>query len=150
MRILLTNGLLARGTGTETLVRDLAPALRRRGHEVVCYAPELGWMAGRVRATGTPVVDSVAALQEKPDVIHGHHSGPTMIALARFPDVPAVFVCHDWSALHDEPPLHPRIRRYLYVRHVLRERLVSEAGVAPDLVRFWGNCVDLHRLGSPR
>ena len=73
-----------------------------------------------------------------------------MMALARFPDAPAVFVCHDWTSVYDDPPLHPRIHRYLYVRHVLRERLVSEANISPDRVQFWGNTVDVSRVGQPK
>jgi hypothetical protein len=150
MRILVTNFSLTEGTGTETAVLDLALALRRRGHTVICYAPHLGRSAARVRATGTPVVDTIDAIGEAPDIIHGHHSGPTMVALARFPGVPAIFVCHDWSSVHDDPPLHPRIRRYFYVRHVLRERLVAERGISPRQVGFLPNVVDLARLPPPR
>jgi hypothetical protein len=36
-------------------------------------------------------------------------------------------------------------RRYLHVRHVLRERLVSENAIAPERVIFWGNTIDLKR-----
>jgi Glycosyltransferase Family 4 len=150
MRILFTNISLTEGTGTETAILDLAMALRRRGHTVVCFAPNLGQLAARVRATGTPVVNTIDAIAEAPDIIHGHHSGPTMVALARFPDVPAIFVCHDWSSVHDDPPIHPRIRRYAYVRHVLRERLVSEKGIPPKQVLFLPNAVDPARLGPLR
>jgi hypothetical protein len=150
MRILLTNIAIADGTGTETAILDLAIALRRRGHTVICYAPTLGRMAERVRSTGTPVIDAIEQIGEAPDIIHGHHGGPTMIAMARFQDVPAIFVCHDWSSVHDDPPIHPRIRRYAYVRHVLRERLISERGISPNRVIFLNNAVDLDRLGPPR
>ena len=150
MRILLTNICLCDGTGTETLIRDLSLALRRRGHVVICFAPAIGRIAAQIRATGTPVVQSLAAIAEAPDVIHGHHSGPTMTALARFPDAQAVFVCHDWTSVYDDPPLHPQIGRYLYVRHVLRERLVSEKNIPPDRVQFWGNTTDLTRVDHPK
>jgi hypothetical protein len=147
MRILITNISLTEGTGTETAVLDLAVALRRRGHTVVCFAPVLGQSAARVRATGTPVVNTIDAIAETPDIIHGHHSGPTMVALTRFTNAPAVFVCHDWSSVHDDPPIHPRIRRYAYVRHVLRERLVSEKAIPPSQVLFLPNAIDPARLG---
>jgi hypothetical protein len=150
MRVLLTNISIANGSGTETAILDLAIALRRRGHTVICFAPVLGRLAERIRSTGTPVVDSIEKIGEAPDIIHGHHSGPTMIAMARFRDVPSIFVCHDWSSIHDDPPIHPRIRRYAYVRHVLRERLISEKGISPNRVIFLNNAVDLDRLGPPR
>ena len=56
MRILLTNLVLSDGSGTETLIRDLSLALRRRRHAVICFAPALGRVAAQIRATGTPVV----------------------------------------------------------------------------------------------
>jgi hypothetical protein len=146
----LTNLTLSDGSGTETLTRDLALALRRRGHSVVCFAPSIGRIAAEIRATGTAVVRSLLDVSESPDIIHGHHSGPTMMAIARFPNAQALFVCHDWSSVYDDPPRHPRLRRYLYVRHVLRDRLVSERGIAPHLVAFWGNTVDLARAAEPR
>jgi hypothetical protein len=150
MRILLTNIKLCDGSGTETLIRDLSLALRHRGHVVICFAPTIGRLAAEIRATGTPVVQSLETLAEAPDIIHGHHGGPTMMALARFRDARAVFVCHDWGSVYDDPPRHPRIGRYLYVRHVLRERLVSENALAREQVTFWGNTIDLDRVGGAK
>ncbi len=147
MRILLTNKQLVGETGTETVVRDLVVGLRRSGHTVVTYAPQVGRSAALIRATGSPVVTSVLEIAEAPDIIHGHHTAPTMAALARFPNVPAVFVCHDFSADHDDPPDHPRIRRYLYVRESLRGRLCDERGIDPAQTALWMNTVDLHRVG---
>jgi hypothetical protein len=149
MRILLTNKQLVGGTGTETLVRDLVVGLRRKGHTVVAYSPRVGRAAAMIRASGTPVATSVAEIAEPPDIIHGHHTGPTMAALVRFRKVPAVFVCHDFSSEYDDPPLHPRIRRYLYVRDALKGRLCDEHGVDPAQTTHWMNTVDLHRIGPP-
>lgn len=147
MRILLTNKQLIGGTGTETIIRDLAVGLRRNGHTVVTYSPQVGRAAATIRATGTPVATSVADIAEAPDIIHGHHTGPTMAALARFRKVPAVFVCHDFSSEYDDPPLHPRIHRYLYVRDSLRGRLCDERGIDPARTIRWLNSIDLQRIG---
>jgi hypothetical protein len=149
MRILLTNKQLVGGTGTETVVRDLVVGLRRSGHTVVTYAPQVGRAAAMIRATGSPVATSVLEIAEPPDIIHGHHTGPTMAALARFPNVPAVFVCHDFSTEYDDPPVHPRIRRYLYVRDSLRGRLCDERGIDPARTALWMNTIDLNRVGPP-
>lgn len=146
LRILMTNAALTGRSGTETLVRDMVLALRRRGHSVATFAPVVGPAAAEIRATGSPVLTSLASL-EQPDIIHGHHTGPTIAALARFPGTPAVFACHDFTSELDAPPLHPRIRRYLYVRQGLRGRLVDEGGVAPGSVAFWSNTIDLQRVG---
>jgi hypothetical protein len=148
MRILLTNKQMVGGTtGTETVVRDLVVGLRRSGHTVVTYAPQVGRAAAVIRQTGSAVATSLLDVAETPDIIHGHHTGPTMAALARFPNVPAVFVCHDFSAEYDDPPLHPRIRRYLYVRESLKGRLCDERGIDPAQTSLWLNTIDLHRIG---
>ncbi|GAA4124389.1 glycosyltransferase [Aminobacter aganoensis] len=147
LRILMTNAVLTGRSGTETLVRDMVLALRRRGHSVATFAPVTGPAAAEIRATGSPVVTSLATLGEVPDVIHGHHTGPTIAALVRFPGTPAVFACHDFASHQDAPPVHPRIRRYLYVRSVLRGRLVDENGLPPSRVTCWPNTIDLNRVG---
>lgn len=148
LKILFTNLVLRGRSGTETLTRDVVLALRRRGHSIVVFAPHVGRVAAEVRATGTPVVNSLTDLPEIPDIIHGQHTGPTLAALLRFPDTPAVFVCHDFSSEHDDPPVHPRVRKYLYVRNTLRGRLVDEHGISPSQVAFWPNTVDLVRIGK--
>ncbi|MBB4651574.1 hypothetical protein GGQ99_003341 [Aminobacter niigataensis] len=147
LRILMTNAVLTGRSGTETLVRDTVLALRRRGHSVVTFAPVTGPAAAEIRATGSPVVTSLAPLSEVPEIIHGHHTGPTIAALVRFPGTPAVFACHDFASDQDAPPVHPRIRRYFYVRSVLRGRLVDENGLPPSRVTFWPNTIDLKRVG---
>lgn len=147
LRILMTNTVLTGRSGTETLVRDMVLALRRRGHSVATFAPVTGPVAAEIRATGSPVVTSLASLSEVPDIIHGQHTGPTIAALVRFPGTPAVFACHDFANDQDAPPVHPRIRRYLYVRSVLRGRLVDENGLPPSRVTFWPNTIDLNRVG---
>ena len=89
LRILVTNIALHGRSGTDTLVRDHVLALRRRGHSVVTFSPTIGRAAAEIRATGSPVATSLAAIGETPDIIHGHHNGPTMAALTRFPGTPA-------------------------------------------------------------
>ncbi|MBE1204376.1 glycosyltransferase [Aminobacter carboxidus] len=121
-------------------------ALRRRGHSVTAFAPIVGPAIGEIRATGSPVATSLSSL-EAPDIIHGHHTGPTIAALARFPGTPAIFVCHDFSSELDAPPIHPRISRYLHVRAALRGRLVDECGIEASKVKFWPNTIDLQRIG---
>jgi hypothetical protein len=49
MRILLTNIKLCDGSGTETLIRDLSLALRRRGHVPPGWSLRLLWRALQAR-----------------------------------------------------------------------------------------------------
>jgi hypothetical protein len=146
LRILITNMVLLGRSGTETYVRDLAGALRRRGHQPIVYAPRLGPIAEEVRDAGTPVWQRLADLETPPDVIHGHHNLPTMAALLRFPRAPAAFVCHSGTFWADAPPLFPRIRRYVAVDLSGRDRLVTGHGIPESRVQVIYNAVDLDRF----
>src|SRR5262245_59450333 len=130
LRVLITNLSLSARSGTELYTRDLAVELRRLGHAPAVYSPMLGSVADEVRAAGVGVLDDLARLEGAPDVIHGHHHPETMTALLHFPQTPALFVCHDRTAWHDQAPRFPRIRRYVAVDENCRERIAEEAGVA--------------------
>jgi len=140
LRVLVTNISLAGRSGTEFFTRDLAHGLRATGHVPVVYTPDPGSVADEIRAAGIEVVCDLDRLSEPPDIIHGHHAGPAMESVIRFAGVPAVFVVHDRTAWHDEPPRHPRIRRYVAVDANCAERLDG----LPDCVIH--NAVDLDRF----
>src|SRR4051794_31662301 len=92
LTILITNIALFTRSGTEVVVEQLSDGLRRRGHRPVVFAPLLGPLAAKMRARGHVVIDKPIGLPTRPDVIHGHHTGPVMAALAANPRVPALFV----------------------------------------------------------
>src|ERR1700683_5176400 len=94
MRILITNLFVANRSGTETVVELLADGLRRHGHAPMVLAPTLGPQADGMRARGHVVVDRVAALPARPELIHAQHTPVALSALAAFPEVPVVFSCH--------------------------------------------------------
>jgi glycosyltransferase involved in cell wall biosynthesis len=146
LRVLFTNLTLASRTGTELYVKEAALGLLRRGHVPVVYTPDPGEIADEIRAATVPVVDDLARIGVRPDVIHGHHHQQTMAALLRFPGVPAVFLAHDWMAWHDAPPVFPRILRYVAVDGTNRDRLVMENAIPEERVRVHLNWVDLERF----
>ncbi len=143
--VLLTNLILSERSGTEVFTEMLADGLRRAGCRVVVHAPVCGPQAEAMRARGFVVVDRIAAVPVRPDVIHGHHLQPMLAALVAFPGVPGVFLCHDASAANSRPPRHPGLRRWLAVDELCRDRLVSE-GVKRDAVGILPNPIDLRRL----
>ena len=145
MRILITNIMLAMRTGTEVFVEQLADWLRQQGHTPVLYAPLIGPLGEEMRRRGHRVHDRIEQLQEPPDVIHGHHSGPTMTALAAFPAVPALFVSHSVAAEFDRPPVHPNILRYFAVSFLVRERWANRE-VPINRIGILRNPVDLNRF----
>lgn len=149
--MLLTNATLAGRSGTETVIRDLALALLRAGHLPMVYSPWLGPIADELRRASIPVAQNIDAIRETPDVIHGHHVIQTAVAAVRFPTVPAIFVCHDFTAWHDVPPRLPNLRAFVTISDGFRERLVVEEGVAPSDVWLIPNAVDVNRFrpGAP-
>jgi hypothetical protein len=96
------------------------------------YARSAGQVADEIAALGIPVETDLHRLPATPDVIHGHHHLETIEAIQRFPMTPALFVCHDVNAWHDQVPRHPNIRRFVAVGLNARRRLLR------DWLRTWG------------
>ena len=144
--MLLTNLKLEARTGTELYVRDLALGLLAKGHRPVVYSPRLGKLAREIRAETIPVVDELSQSSVTPDIIHGHHANETLTALLHFPNVPAVFFCHDWYFGEDFPPPFPRILRYVAVDQSCFDKLVCECGVPEERVRILHQFVDLEQF----
>ena len=149
LKVLITNAMLAGRTGTELYVRDVALRLLALGHTPIVYSTNLGQLAGEIRDATIPVVDNLDAISTSPDIIHGHHTLETMTALLRFPNVPAVYFCHDWYAKVDSPPQFPRILRYVAVDQTCHDKLVFEHAISEDRVRMLFSFVDLERF-KPR
>lgn len=146
LRILITCEMLSRRGGTELYVRDVALSLLRLGHTPVVYTSRPGKIAAELRDMTVPVVDRLDALAAAPDLIYGQHHLPTMMALLRFADAPAVYVCHDWYGQNAFAPRFPRILRFIAVDAPCRDRLVCEDGVDESRVLLLPNFVDLDRF----
>lgn len=147
LRVLITNNTLDARAGSELYVRDLALGLLRRGHAPVAYSSVLGEVAHELAAASIPVLNDLRSLAVVPDVIHAHHHLDAMSAMLRFPDVPAVYVCHGWQPWEEQPPVFPAIRRYVGVDDVCTERILTTPGVEAERVRTVYNAVDLTRFG---
>jgi len=149
LRILITNNTLNERSGSELYVRDLAIALVRRGHNPIAFSPDLGTVARELERATVPVIDDLSKLGEPPDIIHGQHHLETMTAVLRFPQTPAIFVCHGWLPWQENPPVFPSICRYVAVDDLCRERLLTTDGVELKKVSTIYNFADLDRF-SPR
>jgi glycosyltransferase involved in cell wall biosynthesis len=149
LNILITNRILAGRSGTEVVVRDLCSAFTKRGHHPMVYSPTLGPTAEELRADGIEVYRDIREIDRIPDVIHGHHHPQTLIALLRFPNTPAIFVCHDAVSWHDDPLIFPRVLRYVAVDNRCRRRLEHKPQIRPESIRLVLNAVDLSRF-APR
>jgi len=145
-RVLIATITLAGRTGTATYTRDLALALLRRGHLPIVYAGESGPLSDELRRATIPVVHDLEEVGAPPDVIHGHHHLETLIALTRYPRVPALFVCHDSVTFHSIPPVGPRIGMYVAVDRNCRDRMIFEHGIAETSIHVLTNAADMHRF----
>jgi Glycosyltransferase Family 4 len=146
LTVLITNIAFAFRSGTEIVVDQIARGLSRRGHRPIVFAPYVaGALAEELRRNGIAVVDRLNQIGFKPDIIHGQHNVATVMALAAFPSCPALFSCHDFVAMKDRAPLLPRIRRYLAVDEVCRERLIGD-GVPEDKIDIVYNAVELEQF----
>jgi hypothetical protein len=149
LRILITNNTLDTRAGTELYVRDIATALLGRGHTPIAFTTLTGDVARELRQATIPVIDDLDALAAPPDIIHGQHHLETMMALLRFPETPAIYVCHGWLPWEESPPRFPRIMRYIAIDDTCRDRLLYEGAIPGDRVQVLLNFVDLNRF-QPR
>ena len=148
LRVLITNINLWPPSGTALYTRDLALELQRQGHGPVVFSSTSGGVADELRDAGIEVTDRLRRVQETPDIIHGHHYAPTLVALRRWPTVPAIHVCHDHTSPNDRTPIHPNIRRHLGVSRVCVQRLIDD-GVPASRAELVLNFVDLARFSAP-
>jgi hypothetical protein len=146
MRILITNRGLVRRAGTELFVRDLAFALKARGLEPVCFAPDTGEVAEEIRAAGIEVESDLDRL-DPPDLIHAQHHPAAAAAFSAFPETPAVFVCHGVKPWPEAPLARfPNIRAYVAVDQACADFLVETHDVPRRLISVIRNGVDLQRF----
>jgi hypothetical protein len=148
LAILLTNIWLENRGGSEIVTRDLALGLLRRGHRPIVYSPTLGLVAQDIMTRGIPVIDDLRQIGESPDLIHGHHSIPCGEALIRFPQVPAIYMCHAFDFWVEAPIHFPQIAVYAAPDEACRDRLVHREGIDPKHVVMLPNAVDLSRIPS--
>ena len=144
--VLITNYSLTAPGGSEMYVYDLATRLLERGHQPVVYSQRLGMIAERLLNATIPVIDDLNQLGRIPDIMHCHPSLASAAALLRFPETPAVYVCHDWAWHHDTPPRIKRIRQLIAVDSTIAERLTNREGRKPEEVIVVRNGVDLRRF----
>jgi hypothetical protein len=146
--VLITNITMWPPSGTVLYVRDLALELKRQGHIPTIFSSTSGGLVTDLRGAGIEVTDNLRRIRTTPDIIHGHHHAPTLVALQRWPTVPAIFVCHGHTSPDDRAPIHPGIRRYFGVSGVCVQRLIRD-GSPEKLTDLLLNFVDTVRF-KPR
>ena len=146
LNILLAMCYLAHRTGAELFTRDIALWLRHRGHSVTVFATTFGEMADELRHESIACITDPQLMMRRPDIIIGNTHHETVRAILRFPDVPALSICHDRSHEHGRPPRLSQVRQFIAVDENCAERLYHENGIAPEQVHVIANGVDLQRF----
>lgn len=149
MKILMVNHTLDHYAGTETFTYALACELKRLGHGVICFSPQLGRLTDRLREANIAVSNNLAALPGDIDVIHAHHRHESLLAFARFPDKPMILVCHGVLPWQEQPFLSRlNIHRYVVVSEEVRDHLLRHHQIDRTDVQILRNGIDLSRFSS--
>lgn len=146
MKIAIATIKMSTRTGTEMVTVDLALGLRRRGHEVFVFTSELGETAEELRAKDIVVIDDLRNAPFEPDVIHANQSAVLLQALIRFRRAVGVYVGHDATFFQNAPVDLTRIRAYVAVDRINRERIERQVPRVKGAVRLIHNAVDLGRF----
>ena len=149
MRVIITNCILANRTGAELFVHDLAFSLKEKGHSIIAFAPIMGELAEELKTHSIECTTDLASIHSSPDIIISNSYYETVACLARFPDIPAISVCHDSFALQGQPPKFSRIFRYVAVDKNCHERVQQELNFPENEITIIQNGVDLARF-QPR
>jgi hypothetical protein len=78
-----------------------------------------------------------------PGLIHGQHHLGTMTALTAWPGVPGMYFFPGVRPFDEQPPRHPRLRRYLTMAAINGDWLAEAAGVEASRVVTVPNWFDL-------
>jgi len=166
LKILLGNNTFDILAGTEIWMLTLATELRKLGHEVTAYSPQLGFIATKMEAIGAKCIKDVVGqgssakafnfiLEEKRstnyDIIICNHNEITKYLKEKLPNVPIIATVH--GIIHKNPetgeiyPEHPvtefKVDKYLAVSEEVQDLLMSVYGIQAKVFR---NFFDLDRF----
>ena len=146
LRILMSNFTLAGRSGTETFLHDLSIELLHRGHEPHLFSMRCGKLSENLQERGIRVYSHPDDIDVIPDVLHCQHTFETFILINKFPNVPAIYVCHDRIIWFDAPPPFIESMTYVAVDHCCRERFAESCGSSDVNSQVIYNSVNLRRF----
>ncbi len=146
MNILLTNIWIAKYSGTEVYIRDLAIELKKKGFGVEIFSPILGKLAQEIRQAGIHITDDTRKIKDTPDLIHAHQYLPSMEVICRFPETPLVYFLHDRTYFGDVPPAYSKILKYVAVDYNCLDRLIIDQNIPAEKTDVIYNWVDTDKF----
>lgn len=169
MKILLGNNTLSLLAGSETWTLTLALELKKLGHEVTAFSPDLGLIAAKLEAEGIHCIkavetkDGVAPFnpyfeedQGSYDVVICNHNHIARYLKAVLPNVPMICTIHGIIHKNEEtgeiypehPALDTKVDKYVCVSEEIQEMLLMKYNIESEIIR---NSIDLDRfkIGLP-
>lgn len=166
LKILIGNLTLALLAGSETWTYTLARQLKKMGHQVECYSPELGIVSQELEKEGIVSHGSIGNEGPRPfkieleprhdydyDVIIANH-WPVVEELRRqFPTTPIIATIHgimhtiDGQMAPEHPALNSGVNQFVAVSEEVQEMLQREYGLESTIIR---NAFDLERFKDVR
>jgi hypothetical protein len=125
--------------GASSATVELAQGLSHRGHRPIVFSPGAADVAvSALRQQGVTVVNRLSQVGIAPDIIHGQGNVAAVMAMAFFPNCPAIFCCSSPDAAVDRPPLLPRIQRYVATDETCGDRLRRDSAPVDRIVLLPG------------
>src|SRR5262245_32653881 len=143
--LLVTIQLIGR-SGTEVVCYETAHGLRKRKYDVSIYTRHAGPLAKKLLSEGFQVFTDLAEFPSVPAVIQANQSDPLLDAVAKFPDVPVISICHDAVTWFSEPVDLPTIRRHVAVDLACRARIAKRIPHFAERIELLQNAVELDRF----
>lgn len=164
MKILLGNNTLSLLAGSETWTYTLALALKKAGHDVSCFASQLGEISRRLEKEGIPCFDHMSSQGVEPfsivlkpkhvheyDIIIANHWHIVEFLRSQFPTTPIISTIHgimhqmeDESGQLMNAPEHPAmsagVNQFVAVSEEVQKKLKDEYNLESIVIR---NFMDL-------
>lgn len=164
LKILLGNNTLSLLAGSETWTYTLALQLKKMGHNVSCFASELGIISEELEKQGIHCYDDLSTSKIKKfspyleegvdhdyDVIISNHFHIVDYLRSQFPTKPIISTIHgiihevegDWAPEH--PATSSGVAQFVSVSEEVQEKLRNDYGIDSTIIR---NFFDVEKLGK--
>ena len=170
MKILIGNNTLSLLAGSEIFVYTLAQELKKLGHTVHCFSPELGIISNELEKIGIQSFKNISTSGVKPfsivleeeikhdyDVIIANHNHIVSYLRKQFPKTPIISIIHGIIHVVEEngkkiiapeyPALDSGVNQFISVSEEIQNKLKNDYNVDSLVIR---NLFDLKKLKSNR
>jgi len=171
LKILIGNNSLALLAGSETWAYTLATQLKRMGHEVYCFAPELGIISKNLEDNGIKCFDKITTsgagqfsfvleenIKHDYDVIIANHNNVVDFLRSKFKTKPIISTIHgiihttedeDGNTIMapEHPALNAGVNDFVSVSEEVQEMLKKEYNIGSSIIR---NFIDIKKFTEKR